>query len=44
LAANLNDAIEVNGVTYQIEGNPTPVTGADGQVEFVKILSKVQEG
>jgi hypothetical protein len=44
LDATLNDAFEVNGVTYQIQGDPVPVTGATGAVEFVKILSRVQVG
>jgi len=44
LNATLNDEFECNGVTYQIQGNPTPVTGASGTIEFVKMLSKVQEG
>lgn len=44
LAADLNDAIEVNGITYQIEGDIVPVTGATGAIEFVKFLSKVQVG
>lgn len=44
LNATLNDEIEVNGVVYQIQGGVVAVTGADGSVEFVKFLSKTQEG
>ena len=44
LNADLTGEMEVNGVTYQILGGPAKVTGDDGAVLFVKILSKVQEG
>jgi hypothetical protein len=42
LNAKVDGVMIVNGVTYRMEGGVVPVTGADGSVEFVKILSKVQ--
>lgn len=45
LNAAIDGQIQVNGgTTYQILGGVVPITGADGQVEFVKFLSKVQAG
>jgi hypothetical protein len=42
LTAGVTDRIIVNGITYQIAGGVVRVTGADGAIEFVKFLSKVQ--
>jgi hypothetical protein len=44
LATGTTGQLRCNGITYQVLGGAAPVTGADGQILFVKILSKVQVG
>lgn len=44
LAADSTGVITVNGKDYQILGDPQPFTGDDGQVLFVKLLSKREVG
>lgn len=43
LNAGVTGRMRVNGIVYQILGGVAPVTDADGNVVFLKILSEVQK-